>query len=133
MTLQQLADQTDAREFQQLYHSPTVHTSEVADRFGVKATRLGEFARLLGIPTRRQAGVTWTPTLLRVKGEKAVGQRGCTDCPMLSRCRDERLWLDVLPCETELDWEKGIEFERDSFPTMGRMPMVARVVTEAMG
>lgn len=134
MTLQQLADQTDAREFQRLYHSPTVHTSEIADRFGIKVTRLSEFAHLLGIPTRREAGVMWTPTLLRVKGKDEPKKLGpCNPaCPMWRRCKDGRLWVDVLPCEEVLDWENGIEFERDSFPTMGRVPMVARVAVEAM-
>ena len=134
MTLQQLAQRTNANEFKRLYHDPTVHTSEIADRFGVSQSRLSEFAHLLGIPTRREAGVMWTPTLLRDKADKSKQLGPCNpQCPMWRRCKGGRLWLGVLPCEVELDWEKGIEYEVDSFPTLGRMPMVARVVVEVMG
>lgn len=136
MTLQQLADQTNPADFQRLYHDPKVHTATIADRFGIKVTRLSEFAHLLGIPTRREAGVMWTPTLLRVKAGKSKQEKlgPCNpNCPMWRRCKDGRKWLDVLPCETVLPFEAGIQYERDSFPTMGRVPMVARVVVEAMG
>lgn len=136
MHLKQLASQTDRASFQRLYHDPKIHTAVIAALYDIKQSRLSEFAHLLEIPTRREVGVCFKPTLLtrrKAWSTRLVGRRGCTGCPMLARCKRDRLWLDTLPCEVELDWEKGIEFERDSFPTMGRVPMVARVVTEAIG
>ena len=136
MRLKQLAQQTDPAEFQRLYHSPTVHTSEIATRFGVAQSRLSELAHLLNIPTRREAGVMWKPTLLRArtdKPQKIIGARGCTDCPMLPRCNAGRLWLDTLPCETLLPFETENEYENDSSPTLWVMPLVVRVNAEAMG
>lgn len=136
MTLQQLAAQTDTAAFQRLYHDPTVHTATIAAQFGIKISRVSEFAHLLGVPTRREMGLQYTPTLLSKRKAwhtNIIGRRGCTGCPMLARCKTDRLWLDTLPCEVELDWEKGIEYERDSLRTLGAMPMVARVMVEAMG
>lgn len=136
MTLQQLAGQTDAHAFQLLYHDPRIHTAHIAAEFGIRQSRVSEFAHLLGVPTRREMGLQYKPTLLtrrKAWSSKLIGRRGCTGCPMLARCKRDRLWLDKLPCEVELDWEKGIEYDADSSPTMGRVPMVARVVVEAMG
>lgn len=63
----------------------------------------------------------------------AISNHRCAVCPMLRRCQNERLWLDVLPCEAQLDFEVGVEYEVDSLPTLGRMPVVARVNVEAVG
>lgn len=136
MRLKQLAGQTDRAEFQRLYHDPTVHTSTIADLFGVQQSRLSEFAHLLGIPTRRQAGVMWTPTLLRVKDSKSKkpGQHGCNpDCPEWRRCKAGRLWVEgPLPCETLLPFETKFEYEADSSPSYWVIPLEVRVNIEAM-
>lgn len=62
----------------------------------------------------------------------SISGRGCTNCPMLPRCRDERLWLDTLPCEAQLDFEVGTEYETDSSSTPWVMPLVVRVAVEAI-
>lgn len=135
MRLKQLAGQTDAHEFQLLYHDPRVHTAEIATRFGIQQSRLSEFAHLLGIPTRREAGVCYKPTLLRVKSpvSRKPGSHGCNpDCVEWRRCRTGRLWVDgPLPCETLLKWEIENEFDGDSSPSYWVVPLVVRVAVEA--
>lgn len=131
--LRELASQTDSTEFQLVYHDPRIHTSEVADRFGILQSRLSEFAHLLGIPTRRQAGVMWKPTLLRVKPEREKLGPCTPECPEWRRCTSERLWLDVLPCEKVLEDEAGVEYETDASLPYWVMPIEVRVNVEAMG
>lgn len=134
MRLKQLASQTDSTEFQRLYHDPRIHTAEVADRFGILQSRLSEFAHLPGVPTRREAGVMWKPTLLRVKADRPEKLGPCNpDCPEWRRCTSERLWLDVLPCEAELEDEAGVQYEEDASLPYWVMPLEVRVNVEAMG
>lgn len=135
MHLKQLASQTDRAEFQRLYHDPKIHTAVIAALYDIKQSRLSEFAHLLEIPTRREVGVCFKPTLLRAtpRKDKLVGRRGCTGCLMLARCKIERLWLDTLPCETQLDFEVGADYETDSSPTLWVMPLEVRVNVEAIG
>lgn len=52
---------------------------------------------------------------------------------MLRRCRNERLWLDVLPCEARLDFEVGVEYDKDSSRSLWTMPIEAQVNVEAIG
>lgn len=133
-TLQDLAHQTDTAAFQLLYHDPRIHTATIAAEFGIKISRVSEFAHLLGVQTRRELGLQYKPTLLarRVRQPKKLGP--CNPrCPMWRHCKAGRLWLDTLPCEEVLEWEEGIEYERDSLRTLWVMPMVVRVAVEAMG
>src|SRR6185503_9780469 len=121
MRLKQLASQTDPADFQRFYHDPKVHTATIADKFGVAQSRLSELAHLLGVPTRREAGVMWTPTLLRVKGSnRKPGQHGCNpECTEWRRCKAGRLWVDgPLPCEKLLPFEIENEFDGDSSPSL---------------
>lgn len=137
MHLKELASQTDPLAFQRLYHDPTVHTSEIATRYGILPNRVSEFAHLLGVPTRRALGLKYTPPLLRGRKPTArkPGQHGCNpDCVEWRRCRAGRLWVDgPLPCETLLKWEIENEFEDDSSPSLWTIPLTARVNMEAMG
>lgn len=134
MRLKQLASQTDAHAFKLLYHDARVHTSEIADRFGILPNRVSEFAHLLGVPTRREAGVMWKPTLLRASKPKREKLGPCNpDCTMWRRCNAGRKWLDVLPCETVLPFEVGMQYERDSLPSLWVIPIQVRVNVEAMG
>lgn len=66
---------------------------------------------------------------------KKSGQRGCNaECPEWRGCKAGRLWVTgPVPCEVLLEWEVGLEYETDSLPTLGRMPIVGRVAVEAMG
>lgn len=124
MLLKELAQQIDRRDFERLYYDPTIHSGEIAARFGVAQSRLSELAHLLKIKTRREAGVCYTPTLRRAKDAK-LGPCGPL-CREWRRCTRERLWVDgPLPCESTLDFEVGYEYESDSQPTLWTIPLTA--------
>ena len=133
MTLVKLAAQTDPAEFAAMYHNPRVHTTEIAAHFGIMQSRISEFAHLLGVKTRREKGIQYTPTLNRPKDNKSrIAQFGCNhSCPGWRECNSQRLWAQAepLPCEGLLDDEIGVEYDTNEL-TLWVMPLTVKVSLE---
>ena len=133
MTLTKLAAQTDPAEFAAMYHNPRVHTTEIAARFGIRQSRISEFAHLLGVKTRREKGIQYTPTLNRPKAsQRQIAQFGCNvSCPGWQECNSQRLWAQAepLPCEGLLDDEIGVEYDTNEL-TLWVMPLTVKVSLE---
>lgn len=119
MTLAKLAIQTDRAAFAAMYYDRRVHTATIAARFDVAQSRLSEFAKLMGLKTRRDKGIQYTPTLNKTRIKYGPCDRRC---PGWEGCTSGRLWLGQLPCETMLPDEAG-EYDPDSSPTLWVIPL----------